>query len=138
VTVVRSSVIAFGAHRDDFDAARDRVTGAHRRFERPIDVQGHRTQPRQLFAHNGIQDRARHSALDDDLPEAGRLGRGFVVVQRVAVTADLREQGFARLPDVGLHRAGGVRSGVLRGNGGPVVGSGDWKRWRRRWVNRDS
>ena len=88
-----------GAHRDDFDAAGDRVTGAHRRLERPIDVQEHRTRPRQLLGHNGIEDRARHTALDDDLPEAGRPGRGFVVVQRIAVTADLGEQGNVVVTD---------------------------------------
>ena len=82
-----------GACRDDFDAARDGVTAAHRCLERPVDIQEHCARPRQLLGHNGIQDGAGYPALDDDFPETGRLGRGFVVVQRVAVTADLGEQG---------------------------------------------
>jgi hypothetical protein len=44
-------------------------------------------------------DCAGDSALDDDFPEAGRLGRGFVVVQWVAVTADLGEQGDVVITD---------------------------------------
>ena len=48
--------------------------------------------PGNFFGHNGIQDGAGDAALDDDFPETGRLGGGFVVMQRVAVTADLGEQ----------------------------------------------
>jgi len=81
-----------GACRDDFDAARDGVTAAHWCFERPVDIQEHRARPWQLLGHNGIQDGAGDAALDDDFSKAGRLGRGFVVVQRIAVTADLGEQ----------------------------------------------
>ena len=88
-----------GACRDDFDAARDGVTAAHRCLEGPIDIQKHRARTRQLLRHNGIQDGTGNPALDDDLPETGRLRRGFVVVQRVAVTADLGEQGDVVVTD---------------------------------------
>ena len=88
-----------GACRDDFDAARDGVTAAHWCFERPVDIQEHRARPWQLLGHNGIQDGAGNPALDNDFPESGRLGRGFVVVQGVAVTADLGEQGNVVVTD---------------------------------------
>ena len=88
-----------GACRDDFDAARDGVAAAHWCLERPVDIQKHRARPRQLLGHNGIQDGAGDPALDDDFPEPRRLGRRFVVVQRVAVAADLGEQGDVVVTD---------------------------------------
>ena len=88
-----------GAHRDDFDAARDCVARADGRLEGPVDIQKHCARTRQLLRHNGIQDGAGDPALDDDFPEPRRLGRRFVVVQRVAVAADLGEQGDVVVTD---------------------------------------
>ncbi len=88
-----------GARRDDLDAAGDRVTGAHRGLEHPVDIEEHGSRARQFFCHNGIEDRAGDPALDDDFPETGRFGRSFVVVQGVAVTADLGEQGDVVVTD---------------------------------------
>src|SRR5262245_6528955 len=79
-------------HAGDLHLARDRVARADRRPEGPVDLQEDGARTGQFFGDDGVQDRAGHTTLYDDAAEARRRGGGFVVVQRVPVTADIGEQ----------------------------------------------
>ncbi len=68
------------------------VTGTNRRLEAQIQLKKHRPRPRQAMSHDRVEDRAGHAPLDDDLTERRRPGDGLVVVDRVVIATDLREQ----------------------------------------------
>ena len=73
----------------DFDATGDHIAWANGSGEIPIDVEKYAS--RELLCDDRVQDCAGYATLDHDLPESRRLRRQKVVVQRIAITADLGE-----------------------------------------------
>src|SRR5678816_1879926 len=80
------------AHTRYTDFARNGVTGTHRRAKGPVDLEKHRAGPRQIFGHNGVENRARHTSLHHNAAKARRAGRFFIIVERIAIAADLGKE----------------------------------------------
>ncbi len=54
-------------------------------------MQEHGAGPRQILGHDGVEYRARHPSMNNDLAENAVARRGLVVVEGVVVAADLGE-----------------------------------------------
>jgi hypothetical protein len=58
------------ADLEDLNGPGDLVPGPHRRQEVPGDLQEHGARPWKPLGDHGVEDRAGHAALHDDLAEA--------------------------------------------------------------------
>src|SRR5919201_1284797 len=76
---------------DDLHAAGDDIAGTDGCLEVPVHVQEDGARAGQALRHHGVEDGAGDAALQDDLAEPRRLRRRGVVMQGVAVSADLGE-----------------------------------------------
>src|SRR5215217_3882964 len=73
----------------DFDATGDHIAWANGSGEIPINIEKYAPRSRELLCDDRVQDCAGYATLDHDLPESRRRRRQKVVVQRIAITADL-------------------------------------------------
>ena len=113
VIVVRSFAIGLSSRASSTSTSAVITSpGRDRRLEAPVDVQEDAAGAGEVLGHDGVQQAGRDAALHDDPAEAAERGGGIrVVVQRVAVAGQLREE----LDVLGTHAA---RAAGLVADGG--------------------